>query len=170
MSEKSPFADYREYLTLVGDIATQFAAFESVVDETIWTIANLNRRMGACITSQIISVHTKFRILRALLHEVEAQPSINQQLNDLEERARKNSDHRNKYVHSPMGLAVEDGVLVPIRYQTRVEGTLSDELIPFGSDKSEMNQTIIRSQELKNETHNLKRAIELHLEARDRSL
>jgi hypothetical protein len=165
-SEKEIYEDYRQYLLLVGDIATHYATFEHLIDQTIWLLAGMQRRKGACVTSHLMGIQTKFRVIVALMHELKAPESLHNAANQLSKDAHKTSLFRNKYIHSPMSLAVVKGKLVPIRRHTGVDVTLKDELVPY--DREEMLVTSARCQDLKNRATILKGDMEKHLEFLER--
>jgi hypothetical protein len=148
MSTGNPFEDYNGYLMLVGEIATNYSAFEHVIDRAIWHLASLDERTGSCITTQIISVGTRFKILIALMHEREMPKNLLDEADAILRTAIKTSQFRNKYVHSPLEVAIVKGALVPMRNHRVVEKMLQSELVPY--EKSDMQKTSVRCQELKN--------------------
>jgi hypothetical protein len=148
-TKKDAFQDYRDYLMMVGDIATHYAAFERAIDRAIWRLASVEERLGSCITTQIIAVGTRFKILTALMYEREMPESLYKEAASILEKAIKTSQFRNKFVHSPLELAIVDGDLVPMRNHRVVDKVLKDELVPY--EKDDMQKTAARCQELKNE-------------------
>jgi hypothetical protein len=59
------------HLTEIGRVTTTWALFESKVDTMIWDLAGVDSRLGACMTTQIGSIHGRFRALLSLLHEAQ---------------------------------------------------------------------------------------------------
>jgi hypothetical protein len=60
---------YEERLIEIGRITTTWAKFEHWIDQALWVLADIPPRKGACITTQIGSIHGKFRALVALMTE-----------------------------------------------------------------------------------------------------
>ncbi len=60
---------YESTLVEIGRITTTWAKFEHWVDVAIWYLADVEDRRGACITTQLGSIHAKFRALEALMVE-----------------------------------------------------------------------------------------------------
>jgi hypothetical protein len=148
------FELYREYLSLVGEIATDYASFEDSINGTIIILAGIeDRRIGICLTTEIISIHTKLRILIALLHERKMPAALIEKGEALSERAIKVSKFRNKYVHTPVQLGIKDKQLMPMIQHFRIEKTLKGELAVF--DRDEMRKTIQRCNELEQEAADL---------------
>jgi len=147
---------------LVGDITTHYAAFEHVINETIWILCNLDDRKGGCITSEIISLKPRFKILIALLHELKFEKSIISEAEQLLGRATKTVLFRNKYAHTPIELAIKDGELVPMIRHIKIEETLKNDLKEY--DFNEMLTTSKRCQELTGSAKMLRSNVEKHLE------
>lgn len=72
---KSPTGDvYASTLTEIGRITTTWAKFEHWIEQAIWILADVDARKGACMTTQIGSIHGKFRALIALMAEAGRPP------------------------------------------------------------------------------------------------
>jgi hypothetical protein len=152
---------YKTYLMVVGDIATRYAAFEHVINAAIWTLCGVDQRTGSCVTSEIISIGSRFRILIALMHEKGCDQRLVERAIELSKSADKTSKFRNKYIHAPIDLGLADGELVPVVKHVRIERKLKDEWEPYDFD--EMNKTSARCQELAAEASALRADIQLHL-------
>jgi hypothetical protein len=83
------------------------------------------------------------------MYEREMPESLHKEAASILEKAIKTSQFRNKFVHSPLELAIVDGDLVPMRNHRVVDKVLKDELVPY--EKDDMQKTAARCQELKNE-------------------
>jgi hypothetical protein len=101
MTEKKvpDFSKLDPYHTMVGRIASSYAAFELVLDNTIWHLANIQPGLGVCITSQIGNVHAKMRAISALLNVFEGTDTLIGDLNKLSSDARGSIDERARAVH-----------------------------------------------------------------------
>ena len=165
VSESDVFQAYKNYLMLVGDIATHYAAFEYVINETIWELCDLDERRGACITSEIISHAPRFRILIALMYERKCSEKIIERANEIASNARKTTLFRNKYVHTPLNLAVVKGILIPMNKHIKIEKILKNELKEY--DYEEMTKTSQRCQELTNNAKALRADVQNNLEKQE---
>lgn len=67
---------YEVTLREIGRITTTWAKFDHWIDQAIWSLAKVHDREGACLTSQIGSIHAKFRALQALMIEAERPREI----------------------------------------------------------------------------------------------
>jgi hypothetical protein len=87
------------YHLMVGRIASSYAAFEFILDNMIWHLADIHPGLGVCVTSQIGNVHAKFRVVSALLNVFEGTDPLVKQLNKLSDDARGAIDERARAVH-----------------------------------------------------------------------
>lgn len=100
---------YEATLREIGRITTTWAKFEHWIDQAIWTLADIDPRKGACITSQVGSIHGKFRALLALMEDAKRpQPAINA-ANRLSIKAAKFVNVRNRFAHGPLDVGVDLG-------------------------------------------------------------
>ena len=56
------------YYSAVGRLVLDWAEFEFNVNDAIWELANIERKVGTCLTSQFIGPGPRFRCLVALLN------------------------------------------------------------------------------------------------------
>ena len=153
---------YRDYLMLVGDIATHYASFEHAINESIWILAGVDERIGGCITAELISHAPKFRILIALMYERKVDKLHIDSAKKLSKDAIPISQYRNKYIHSPMGLGIKNDELIPMITHSRNNETFESATVPY--DIAEMLKRSEKVQKLKNDATNLKRSIFYDLE------
>jgi hypothetical protein len=106
----SPQVIKAEYYTAIGRVAAAWAHLELIINHSIWELANVEQRIGACITAQIISPGARFRTLVALVAErggsQEAIKSLNSFSSEVDARARE----RNRIVHDPSFVTGDTGV------------------------------------------------------------
>lgn len=144
----SVLGPYEIYLLRVGELTIQYSGFEHAINQSIWALAGLGDRIGACITSEVVSIAPKFRILSALLHEL-GHTDLVKAASALSEQAISVSQFRNKYVHSPIGLVIDEaGAMVPSVSHIKIEGKKLKQF-PEGYDEEELNRTIDKCLELK---------------------
>jgi hypothetical protein len=87
-----------------GRVALAWAAFELHIDRVIWALAGIEPDPGACLTSQIASIHNRFRSLISLVKLRGADESLIKRLNQLSNESSKLVLKRNLVVHSTIGL------------------------------------------------------------------
>ena len=63
-SRRIPHAHY----AAIGKVIDAWGDLEFEVDRVIWELMGVQQPFGACVTSQLISIHPKLRAVRALLH------------------------------------------------------------------------------------------------------
>ena len=97
---------YEATLVEVGRITTTWAKFEHWIDVAIWYLAGLDDRKGACITTQLGSIHAKFRSLQALLVEADRPKTIQKEVARLADHAASVVKIRNKFAHGPLDMGV----------------------------------------------------------------
>jgi hypothetical protein len=95
------------YYALVGNIASDWALLEYLVNQCIWRAALLDEQLGACITSKIFSFQSRLEALVLLLRAREVSPNLLRDVNIFLRDARQITDARNRAVHDPIGT--EDG-------------------------------------------------------------
>jgi hypothetical protein len=97
---------YDETLKEIGRITTTWAKFEHWIDQAIWTLSDVDPRKGACITSQVGSIHGKFRALLALIEEAgRPQQAINA-ANKISSEAARVVNVRNRFAHGPLDMGI----------------------------------------------------------------
>jgi hypothetical protein len=88
-----------EYADLIASIASGWATIEYYVNHSIWIVAELDAPTGACLTSQIHSLHSKLSSLLSLLKLYQAPDTIIKRVNKFAETIRRPQEHRNRVVH-----------------------------------------------------------------------
>jgi hypothetical protein len=82
----------------IGQVTDAWADLEFEVDRVIWDLMGVQQPFGACVTSQIISIHPKLKALRALLHLWEADELANE-IGSFAGSMYELADLRNRTVH-----------------------------------------------------------------------
>jgi hypothetical protein len=90
----------------IGRITTTWAKFEHWIDQAIWILADVERRKGACITTQMGSIHGKFRALEALMREAERPETAFKAIHKLAADANTVGPLRNTFAHGPLDMGV----------------------------------------------------------------
>jgi hypothetical protein len=97
---------YEATLVEIGRITTTWAKFEHWVDVAIWYLSGLDDLKGACITSQLGSIHAKFRALQALMVEVDRPKKIQDEVARIGGKAAEVVRIRNKFAHGPLDMGI----------------------------------------------------------------
>jgi hypothetical protein len=116
------------YLQAIGRVALSWAEFEFNVNDAIWELANLERKVGTCLTSQLIGPGPRFRCLVALLNLRGTPSEIVKRINVLSADAEAVSRQRNRYLHDPMVWNKQDGSIH--RMETTADRTVRHEILP----------------------------------------
>lgn len=102
-----PKYDAFEYkLTEIGRITTTWAKFEHWIDQAIWILADVDARKGACVTTQINSIHGKFRALLALMNEANRPKDAIDAAGKLSNEAAKIVQIRTRFAHGPLDMGL----------------------------------------------------------------
>jgi hypothetical protein len=108
--ESTAFTPPFELFTIIGNIATDWATLEYMVNDCIWFAAQIDEVLGACITAQIISLQARFEALVLLLGARGAERKLIAMANKLAEEARKLTELRNRAVHDPIAIHEQDKI------------------------------------------------------------
>jgi hypothetical protein len=99
---ETPESDFKfipEYAESIAHIASNWATLEFYINDTIWTVAGLDRPTGACITSQIYTIQGRLAALLALLKLRRAPNALIAKVNKYSESIRGPQEMRNRVVH-----------------------------------------------------------------------
>lgn len=106
MAEHGDHDVYEATLREIGRITTTWAKFEHWVDVAIWYLSDVDDRKGACITTQLGSIHAKFRALESLMVEAERSEQILKAVRSIAGQAAEVVRVRNKFAHGPLDMGV----------------------------------------------------------------
>lgn len=101
-------SDFQPYLLAIGKLSAMWALFEFTLNDIIWELANLSPMAGTCLTAQLIGPGPRFRCLVALLHLRGSSKELIKDANVISGDAEKLSRQRNRYVHDPVVLKIDD--------------------------------------------------------------
>jgi hypothetical protein len=90
---------YNARLLEIGRLTTAWAKFEHWIDQALRAPAKVHDREGACLTSQIESIHAKFRALQALMIEADRPKAIQDEVARIAGEAARVVLTRNKFTH-----------------------------------------------------------------------
>lgn len=98
--------EYETTLREIGRIATTWAKFEHWIDQAIWLLAGVDPRKGACVTTQINSIHGKFRALIGLMVEANRSEGAIKVANQIASEAGDVVQIRNRFAHGPLDMGI----------------------------------------------------------------
>jgi len=116
------------YLQAIGKVAFAWSAFEFNVNDAIWELANLERKAGTCLTSQLIGPGPRFKCLVALLNLRGTPAEIVKKMNSISVEAASLGGQRNRYLHDPIVWDKTDGSIH--RMETTADRLLKHEILP----------------------------------------
>ncbi len=113
----------------LGRLARHWSAFEFVVNDSIWELANVERFAGTCMTSQMFGPGPRFRCLVSLLNLRGASKGLIKAFNSLAAEADGLGRQRNRYIHDAVVLNEKDDKLY--RVETTADRQLKHDFIPI---------------------------------------
>jgi hypothetical protein len=102
-------SQFDEHMQWLGHVAAMSASFDLHVNMAIWELANVERWIGACLTTQLFSPSARFRVLTSLVQVRGGTPEIVRKINKFAERAGKLARRRNAYVHDAWAAEEDSG-------------------------------------------------------------
>lgn len=106
---------YQLHCMQIGQIASKWAALELLVDQTIWKLAEVQEKQGACITAQIGSIHNRMRALLSLLKLRDCPKKVIKEVNVFSQDASTIAIFRNRIVHSPVAYRADYSAAVSLQ-------------------------------------------------------
>lgn len=91
----------------IGRISSEWATLEYLVDECIWTVAEVNEQFGACITSQIYTIDGRLRALVSILKLRETPKDLIETVQQFAKNMKGPSERRNRAIHDPLGRHID---------------------------------------------------------------
>jgi hypothetical protein len=96
------------YAERIARVAVEWASLESMINETIWELAMTPHALGACITSQLGSLHTRLSALLSLMKVRECSDVLISKVNKFAERSREPQELRNRIIHDQWVNSIDD--------------------------------------------------------------
>jgi hypothetical protein len=91
--------DFDPHMRVLGYVAAVCATLELEINMTIWELANVDRSVGACLTSQLFSPSSRMRVLISLLNFRNANETILKKFNRMSESITALGRRRNVFIH-----------------------------------------------------------------------
>jgi hypothetical protein len=127
----------------IGYVASEWAMFEFQIDISIWELANLSHRDGACITSQIPGVARRLYALSSLLDLRKPSAALRKKINSFAEESNKLARTRNRFIHD--AWACEEDSDNTFRVEIVAEAKMRIGLVPASyEDAFDLAITIVK--------------------------
>jgi hypothetical protein len=114
---------FHEHMKWLGHVAAMWSSLELQINMAIWELANVERWIGACITTQIFSPSSRLRVFDALVRVRGGQPAIISKINKFAQSAGNLARRRNSYVHDTWAIDEQSGEVK--RIHVTMEGAFS---------------------------------------------
>lgn len=114
---------FDEHMKWLGHMSAIWASLELQVNMTIWELANIERQIGACLTTQLFSPAARFRVLNALVQVRGGEAQIIKKITSFAESAGGLARRRNSYIHDTW--VIDETTLVVSRTHVTMEGTFN---------------------------------------------
>jgi hypothetical protein len=93
---------------LIGSITSTWSHIENSVDVTLWSLAKMEARVGACLTAQIQSLGYRLSALVAIVAVLGGSKELLASINRFSQRADDLARDRNRVVHDPISTSDDD--------------------------------------------------------------
>jgi len=144
--------------SLIGQVSSDWAHLEHILDQIIWSLAGIDAPHGACITAQFMSIWPRYNAIKALLiKRAESKPEFSNfmpSLKKLSSDSQKTSEDRNRIVHDPWYADVGDGQAAQLRSMPRsdpIYGLLDRERDEILATLKGIDQLSVKATRLKNQ-------------------
>ena len=117
----SPLRGHHPVYSLIGEIASEFARIEHMLDVTIWRMAGLSAHTGACITAQLMGVRPRCLSILALARQAELSEVVQKEIRKFMADSYKPSEERNRLVHDSWYVHKKSGETAQLRSMPKDE-------------------------------------------------
>lgn len=93
--------EYDGHFSEIGKLTESWAQLEYAIDHMIWGMANIQQALGACITSQLMSVNPRMKAFRSLAATLGAGQESLDRIGKLQGTLSRLQTKRNRAVHDP---------------------------------------------------------------------
>jgi hypothetical protein len=130
---------------VVGNVASDWALLEYLVNKCIWRAALVDDQLGACITAQIFSFQSRLEALSLLLRARQASVETLGEINKFISDARHVTDLRNRAVHDCMGIEGDEHKQLQITAKGKLVFDMRTVILPqIEKDRDEIDRYIDR--------------------------
>lgn len=146
-----PLRDDHPCYHLVGQIAAQTARIERMLDQSICAIAEIDLKVGASITGQMIGPTPRFNALHQLASNRAMSLAILKRIKATSGRANIHFERRNRAVHDPW---LEDST-TGVSYQDRGKPKSQPDFGPMPVSDKELKDTLLELKKYREEVTDL---------------
>jgi hypothetical protein len=161
--------------SIVGQVASEWAHLEHILDLIIWDLAAIEHPEGACITAQLMGVTPRYRTLIAqLTHRSKKQNQFSKfisKVNTLMGSSYEPQKHRNRIIHDPWYVIFDPGpglLTRPLSEEPAQFKSMPSKNLTFGIERADLEQikkTLADIKGLAAKAENLKNEISVEREA-----
>jgi hypothetical protein len=120
-------AEFEQLYIALGKLSRYWAAFEYVLNDAIWELANVERFAGTCMTAQLIGPGPRFRCLAALFELRGVSSELIKAFNSLSSEAEGLGRQRNRFIHDVVVFNSQDRELY--RVETTADRRLRHDFV-----------------------------------------
>jgi len=106
----------------LGRVSDTWADLEFAIDHAIWALLNIPQALGACVTSQMVSIHPRNKALMSLLNLFDIDDHLTKDLSSVLGRAAGLSEIRNRLIHDKRLVRARAGEVV--RFEVNAKNNL----------------------------------------------
>ncbi|UPT95166.1 hypothetical protein J4G48_0039020 [Bradyrhizobium barranii subsp. apii] len=144
-------ADFEPLYLALGKLSRHWAAFEYVLNDSIWELANVERLAGTCMTAQLIGPGPRFRCLASLFELRGVSPELIKAFNSLSSEAEGLGRQRNRFIHDVVVLNSQDRQLY--RVETAADRRIRHDFIVI--DLKAVEKLVVEIEQLTDRFDNL---------------
>jgi hypothetical protein len=133
MSQGNYDPRFDEHMKWLGHVAAISASLDLNVNMASWELANVERWIGACLTTQLFSPASRFRVFISLVQVRGGKPDIIGKINKFAERAGALARRRNTFIHDTW--AVDEATGEVKRIHVTMEGQFRFGFTPTSVDE-----------------------------------
>jgi hypothetical protein len=94
-----PLPESHPFYALVGRVAAEWAEIEHILDLIIWDLSGVDRKLGSCITGQLLGQYGRFNAVHALAAAKGFEQGTLNRIEHLRNTAGNLATRRNRFVH-----------------------------------------------------------------------
>jgi hypothetical protein len=99
LSLHAPMPDNHPMLSVIGQIANQWAHIEHTLDTIVWRLAEVEPKKGSCITAQLTGSYPRFKAIISLATIRGLDKQLISDITQMMNRMQGKTDKRNRIVH-----------------------------------------------------------------------
>ena len=146
-----PLPDDHPCYRLVGLVAAETARVEKLIDQSICNVADIDSKVGACLTGQMIGPTPRFNALQQLARNRGISDALLKRIKTTGGHSNKHFDRRNRAVHDPWLEDAQTGAA----YQDRGKPKSDPSFGPTPVSEQELKNTLEEMRKYRSEVSDL---------------